>query len=92
MKIFWVYFPSIFFVFFYKQICTFFAFFASADRRSRYIRYRDNIGDNQYGESYKLVINNTPQKTYRVAQYSDSWNRFHSLSVKHTRMVKEAMG
>jgi hypothetical protein len=25
-----------------------------------------------------LVINNTPQKTYRV-QYTDSWNRFHSL-------------
>ncbi len=26
-----------------------------------------------------LVINNTPQKTYRIAQYTDSWNRFHSL-------------
>jgi hypothetical protein len=31
-----------------------------------------------------LVINNTPQKTYRIAQYTDSWNRFHSLvTVKH---------
>jgi len=26
-----------------------------------------------------LVINNTPQKTHRIAQYTDSWNRFHSL-------------
>ena len=26
-----------------------------------------------------LVINNTPQQTYRIAQYTDSWNRFHSL-------------
>jgi hypothetical protein len=25
-----------------------------------------------------LVINNTSQKTYRIAQYTDSWNRFHS--------------
>jgi hypothetical protein len=41
-------------VFFFKNLCTFFAFFASAYRRSRYIRYRDNIGDNQYGESYNI--------------------------------------
>ena len=27
-----------------------------------------------------FVINNTPQKTYRIAQYTDSWNRFHSLA------------
>jgi hypothetical protein len=26
-----------------------------------------------------LVINNTPQKTYRFAQYTDSWNQLHSL-------------
>ncbi len=26
-----------------------------------------------------LVVNNTPQKTYRIVQYTDSWNRFHSL-------------
>jgi len=26
-----------------------------------------------------LVINSTPQKTYRVAQCTDSWNRLHSL-------------
>jgi hypothetical protein len=28
-----------------------------------------------------LVINNTPQKTYSIAQYTDSWNRFHSLEI-----------
>jgi hypothetical protein len=27
-----------------------------------------------------LVINNAPQKTYRIAQYTDSWNRLHSLA------------
>ena len=26
-----------------------------------------------------LVINNTPQKTYRIAQYTDSWNRLDPL-------------
>jgi hypothetical protein len=54
MQILCMHFPSIFciFLFFvYFFLCTFFAFFASADRRSRCIRYRDNIGDNQYGES-----------------------------------------
>jgi hypothetical protein len=25
-----------------------------------------------------LAINNTPQKTYRIAQYTDFWNQFHS--------------
>ena len=29
-----------------------------------------------------LVINNTPQKTFRIAQYTDSWNRFHSLDTR----------
>jgi hypothetical protein len=33
----------------------------------------------QYGENYKLVINNAPQKTYRIAQYTISWYRLHSL-------------
>jgi hypothetical protein len=28
----------------------------------------DNIGDNQYGEAIISAINNTPQKTYRIAQ------------------------
>jgi hypothetical protein len=26
-----------------------------------------------------LVIKKTPKKTYRIAQYIDSWNRFHFL-------------
>ena len=26
-----------------------------------------------------LVINNIPQKTYRIAQYTDSWNRLDPL-------------
>jgi hypothetical protein len=30
-----------------------------------------------------LVIINTPQKTYRIAQYTDSWNRFHSLQMRY---------
>ncbi len=38
-------------------LCTFFAFFASADRRRRYIRYRDNIGYPRYGESYNIGDN-----------------------------------
>jgi hypothetical protein len=38
-------------------LCTFFAFSASADRRSRYIRYRDYIGDNQYGETVYNIGN-----------------------------------
>jgi hypothetical protein len=40
----------------------------------------DDIGDSQYDESYNiLVINNTPQKTYRIAQYTDSWKQLHSI-------------
>jgi len=27
-------------------------------------------------------ITNTPQKTYRIAQETDSWNRLHSLQIK----------
>ena len=54
MKIFGVHLSSIFCVFYFIFLCTFFAFFASADRRSRYIRYRNNIEDNQYGESYNI--------------------------------------
>jgi hypothetical protein len=50
--------------FFFDFLCTFFAFFASADRKSRYIRYRDKIGYPRYGESYNMITN-TPQKTYR---------------------------
>ena len=34
-----------------------------------------------------LVINNTPQKTYRIAQYTDSWNLFHSLISLRTACV-----
>ena len=32
-----------------------------------------------------LVINNTPQKTHRIAQYTDSWNRLHSLQRERAR-------
>jgi hypothetical protein len=59
MKIFGVHFSSIFGFFFLVYI---FAFFASADRRSRYIRYCDNIGDNQYGESYNIGDNQYSSK------------------------------
>ena len=68
--IFWVHFFCIFYVlniedvlctfcfdilcFIFIYLRTFFAFFASADRRSSYITYRDHIGDNQYGESYNF--------------------------------------
>jgi hypothetical protein len=62
MKIFGVHFSSIFCGFFFILLCTFFAFFASADRRSRYIRYRDNIGDNQYGERYNVGDNQYSSK------------------------------
>ena len=64
MKIFGVHLSSIFCGFFYF-LCT---FFASSDRRRRYIRYRDNIG---YPDMVKAIISgitNTPQKTYRIAQ------------------------
>jgi hypothetical protein len=50
------------FIFIY--LCTFFAFFASADRRSRYIRYRDNVGDTNMVKAITLVINNSPQKLF----------------------------
>jgi hypothetical protein len=53
MKIFCEHF-SLSFVFLYILLCTFFEFFASADRGSRYIRFRDNIGDKQYGEDYNI--------------------------------------
>ena len=54
MKFFCVHFSLIFLCFFFMFLCTFFEFFASADRRSRYIRYRDNIRDNQCGENYNI--------------------------------------
>jgi hypothetical protein len=73
-----VHFSSIFCVFIYFFVYIF-AFFSSADRRSRYIRYRDTIGITNMVKAIMLVINHTPQKTYRIAQYTDSWNRFHSL-------------
>ena len=37
-------------------------FFASADRRRRYIRYRDNIGYPRYGESYNIGDNQYASK------------------------------
>ncbi len=43
-----------FLCFFFMFLCTFFEFFASADRRSRYVRYRENIRDNQCGENYNI--------------------------------------
>ena len=46
-----------FFVVFLFFLCTFFAFFASSDRRRRYNRYRDNIGYPRYGESYNIGDN-----------------------------------
>jgi hypothetical protein len=61
MKICGVHFSSIF-VFIFIFLCTFFAFFASADRRSRYIRYRDNIGYPRYGESYNIGDNQYSSK------------------------------
>jgi hypothetical protein len=61
MKIFGVHFSSIFCGFF-NFLCTFFAFFASADRKSRYIRYRDNIGYPRYGESYNIGDNQYSSK------------------------------
>ena len=65
-----------FFVVFFICLCTFFAFFASADRRSRYIRYRDNIGYPRYGESWLSGITNmvkTPA-TYRLSPIYHFWH------------------
>ena len=59
LKIFDVHLSSIFCVFF---LCTFFAFFASADRRRIYIRYCDNIGYPRYGESYNIGDNQYSSK------------------------------
>jgi hypothetical protein len=61
LKIFGVHFSSIFCGFFHF-LCTFFAFFASADRKSRHIRYRDNIGYPRYGESYNIGDNQYSSK------------------------------
>jgi hypothetical protein len=61
MKIFGVHFSSNLCGFFYF-LCTFFAFFASADRKSRYIRYRDNIGYPRYGEIYNIGDNQYSSK------------------------------
>jgi hypothetical protein len=58
---FWCAFFFDFLWFFLYFLCTFFAFFASADRKSRYIRYRDNIGYPRYGQSYNIGDN---QYTY----------------------------
>jgi hypothetical protein len=33
------------------------------------------------------AITNTPQKTYRIAQYTDSWNRLHPLLGWHHEQV-----
>ena len=34
-----------------------------------------------------LVINNTPQKTYRIVQYTDSWNQLYSLMVNSHKFM-----
>ena len=34
-------------------------------------------------------ITNTPQKTYRIAQYTDSWNQLHSLYNRRPRSSAE---
>ena len=37
-----------------------------------------------------LVITNTPQKTYRIAQYTLAWYRFHSLVTGRTNLKGRA--
>jgi len=68
--IFWVHFFGIFFIFFSSEKNTkkFLPkkmqkmFFASSDRRRRYLRYRDNIGYPRYGESYNIGDNQYSSK------------------------------
>ena len=77
LKIFMCAFFLDFCFFFKKTIVHIFAFFASADRKSRYIRYRDNIGDNQYGESYN--IGNKQYSSKNISYCPIHRYRFHSL-------------
>jgi hypothetical protein len=77
---FFVYFWQIFCAFFEIVVCIF-SFWCSL--RSTYIRYREIIsGITNMVKAMILAINNTPQKTYRIAQYTDSRNRVHPLQVE----------
>jgi hypothetical protein len=84
MKIFGVHFSSIFCGFF-SFLCTFLAFFASADRKSRHIRYRDNIGYPRYGESYNIGDNQYSSKNLSYCPI----NRFLELVTNHMTMTVE---
>jgi hypothetical protein len=53
-------------------------------RSSRYIRYRDNIGDNQYGESY-----NIGSKQYSLKNLS--YCRIHRFLESVTLLTREAL-
>ena len=66
---------------FFNFLCTFFAFFASADRKSRYIRYRDNIDYPRYGENYNIGDNQYSSKNLSYCPKTDSWNRSQALPV-----------
>ena len=38
-----------------------------------------------------LVINNTPQKTYRIAQYTVAWYQLHSLTLLHKALAHHTL-
>ena len=59
---FWCAFIFDFLCFILFFLCTFFAIFASADRRRKYIRYRDNIGYPRHGERYNIGDNQYSSK------------------------------
>jgi hypothetical protein len=82
MKIFGAYFSSIFCGYFYF-LCTFFAYFASADRKSRYIRYRDNIGYPRYSESYNIGDNQYSSKNLSYCPINRFLESVTSLTHKH---------
>ena len=61
-KYFWCAFIFDFLCFLFIFLFTFWAFFASSDRRRRYIRYRNNIGYPRDGERYNIGDNQYSSK------------------------------
>ena len=75
-------------MFYFILLCTFFAFLLPPIVEVDISNIAIISGITNMVKAIILVINNTPQKTYRIAQYTDSRNRLDPLTRTHCAHTK----
>jgi hypothetical protein len=78
-------------MFYFILLCTFFAFLLPPIVEVDISNIAIISGITNMVKAIILVINNTPQKTYRIAQYTDSWNQLHSLVLSPTYIASQGL-